>query len=57
MTLTPGQKLKNFVAAYLNGSFNPKPSVPSAKMKLKELISFFEVDIIYLDNSLEEIIL
>ncbi|KAL6524806.1 SNW domain-containing protein 1 [Orobanche minor] len=31
------------------------PSVPSAKMKLKELISFFEVDLIYLDNSLEEV--
>ncbi|KAL6578712.1 SNW domain-containing protein 1 [Orobanche minor] len=31
------------------------PSAPSAKMKLKELISFFEVDLIYLDNSLEEV--
>ncbi|KAL6524994.1 SNW domain-containing protein 1 [Orobanche minor] len=31
------------------------PSVPSATMKLKELISFLEVDLIYLDNSLEEV--
>ncbi|KAL6515453.1 SNW domain-containing protein 1 [Orobanche hederae] len=30
------------------------PSVPSATMKLKELISYFEIDLIYFDNSLEE---
>jgi hypothetical protein len=31
------------------------PSVPSATMKLKELISLLEVDLIYIDNSLEEV--